>query len=134
MPGLLSGERIGVQYILSTVQVEYFTLLFDDMVEAIFYLKARCYKQYFAVAPFPSPTHSPDNGRKIKRPLHLCIQMRCLSAARNVSKNGSKVPDFGQMKCETVLCLDSGCAYDLIWCPLPFHDLVLIILNVCVHV
>ena len=36
MPGLLSGERIGVQYILSTVQVEYFSLLFDDMVEAIF--------------------------------------------------------------------------------------------------
>ena len=27
-----------------------------------------------------------------------------------------------------VLCLDSGPAYDLRWCPLPSHDLVLIIL------
>ena len=36
-------------------------------------------------------------------------------------------PKF-QMKCEMVLCLDSGAACDLRWCPLPSHDLVLIVL------
>ena len=36
MPGLLSGEWFGVQYILSTVQVEYFTLFFDNRTKVIF--------------------------------------------------------------------------------------------------
>jgi hypothetical protein len=128
MPGLLYGEWIGVQYILSTVQVEYFFLLFHNWAKVIFYLKARSYKQYLAVAPFPSHSHSPDIGRKVKRPSQSCIQIWSLSPARNVSKNKSKNPDSGQMKCEMVLCLDSGPAYDLRWCPLPSHDLVLIIL------
>ena len=134
MPELLSGEWIGVQCILSTVQVEYFSLIFDDRAIVIFYLKARSYKQYLAVAPFPSRSHSPDIGRKVKRPSHSCIQIWSLWPAGNVSQKKSKVADFGQMKCEMVLCLDSGPAYDLRWCPLPSHDLVLIILNVCVHV
>jgi hypothetical protein len=131
MPGIPYGEWIGVQYILSTfgtVQVEYFSLLFDNTAKVIFYLKARSYKQYLAVAPFPSRSHSPVSGRKVKRPSHSRIQLWTLSPAKNVSKNKSKVPDFGQMKCEIVLCLDSGPAYDLRWCPLPSHDLVLIIL------
>ena len=96
--------------------------------KVIFYLKARSYKQYLAVAPFPSRSHSPDIGRKVKRPSHSCIQIWSLSPAQNVSKSNSKVPDFGQMKCEMVLCLDSGPAYDLRWCPLPSHDLVLSVL------
>ena len=105
MPGLLSGEWICVQYILSTVQVEYFSVLFDNMFKVIFYLKARSYEQYLAVVPFPSCSHSPDTGRKVKRPSQWCIQIWSLSPARNVSKNESKVPDFGQMKCEMVLYL-----------------------------
>jgi len=28
------------------------------------------------------------------------------------------------MKCEMVLCLDTGPAHDIKWCPLPSHDLV----------
>lgn len=32
--------------------------------------------------------------------------------------------DNGEMKCEMVLCLDGGPAYELKWCPLPSHDLV----------
>ena len=36
MPGLPSGEWIGVQYILSTVQVEYFSLLFDNRAKSDF--------------------------------------------------------------------------------------------------
>ena len=121
MPGLPSGEWIGVQYILSTIQVEYFSLLFHNRAKVIFYLKARSYKQYLAIAPFPSRSHSPDIGRKVKRPSHSCsnIQIWSLSPSRNVSKNKSKVPDFGQMKCEMALCLDSGPAYDLRWCPSP---------------
>ncbi|KAF8802846.1 hypothetical protein BYT27DRAFT_7260604 [Phlegmacium glaucopus] len=85
---------------------------------------ARSYKQYLAVAPFPSHSHSPDIGRKVKRPSYSCIQIWSLSPAqRNVSKKKSEAPDLGQMKCEMVLCLDSGPAYDLRWCPLPSHDL-----------
>jgi transcription factor C subunit 6 len=47
--------------------VEYFSLLFHNRTKVIFYLKARSYKQYLAVAPFPSRSHSPDIGRKVKR-------------------------------------------------------------------
>ena len=53
MPELLSGEWIGVQCILSTVQVEYFSLIFDDRAKVIFYLKGRSYD----VTPFPSRSH-----------------------------------------------------------------------------
>ena len=28
----------------------------------------------------------------------------------------------GQTKCETVLCIDSGPALEVRWCPLPCHD------------
>lgn len=31
-------------------------------------------------------------------------------------------PDPGVMKCEMVLCLESGPVYELKWCPLPAHD------------
>ena len=128
MPGLPSGEWIGVQYILATDQVKLFSVVpLEDRAKLIFYLnlKARSFKQYLAVAPFPSHSHSPDIGRKVKRPSYSCIQIWSLSPTqRNVSKNKSKIPDLGQMKCEMVLCLDSGPAYDLRWCPLPSHDLV----------
>jgi hypothetical protein len=65
----------------------------------------------------------------VKRPSYSCIQIWSLSSAqRNVSKKKSKAPDFGEMRCEMVLCLDSGPAYDLRWCPLPSHDLVIVFL------
>ena len=56
-----------------------------------------------------------------------------VSLAKKVSKTKSKVPNFGQMKCEIVLCIDSGAANDLRWCPLPSHDvlLVLLLLRIC---
>ncbi|KAH9484533.1 Transcription factor tau subunit sfc6 [Psilocybe cubensis] len=79
---------------------------------------ARSYKQYLAVAPFPSRSHSPDIGKRVARPSYACIQIWSLS-----SLNPSKPNDDGQMKCEMVLCLDTGPAYDLKWCPLPSHDL-----------
>ena len=105
------------------------------MVKVIFYLKARSYKQYLAVVPFPSRSHSPDIGRKVNRPSHWCIQIWSLSPARNVSKNESKVPDFGQMKCEMVLYLLRF--WPSLWLEMVSSTFTwpgTIILNVCVHV
>jgi hypothetical protein len=103
--------------------VEYFTLFFDNRTKVIFYLKARSFKQYLAVASFPSGSHSPDMGKAAFAFLYTDM----FSFGRTERFKG-QVPDFGQMKCEMVLYLDSGPAYDLRWCPLPSHDMVLIIL------
>lgn len=32
--------------------------------------------------------------------------------------------DNGEMRCELVLCLEGGPAYEVKWCPLPSNDLV----------
>ncbi|KAF8163757.1 hypothetical protein B0H34DRAFT_650320 [Crassisporium funariophilum] len=84
------------------------------------------HKQYLAVAPFPSQSHSPDIGRKVARPSFACIQIWALSAAQPLSKpvKKSSIVDYGEMNCELVLCIDSGPAYELKWCPLPSHDSV----------
>ncbi|KDR73824.1 hypothetical protein GALMADRAFT_72049 [Galerina marginata CBS 339.88] len=80
---------------------------------------ARSYKQYLAVGPFPSKAHSPEIGRKVARPSYACIQIWSLAA----SQDGADL-DRGEVKCEMVLCLDTGPAYELKWCPLPSHDIV----------
>ncbi|KDR69360.1 hypothetical protein GALMADRAFT_256215 [Galerina marginata CBS 339.88] len=67
---------------------------------------------------FPSQAHSPEVGRKVARPSYACIQIWSLVA----SQDGAD-PDRGEMKCEMVLCLDIGPAYELKWCPLPSHDI-----------
>ncbi|KAF7346119.1 Pre-mRNA splicing factor [Mycena sanguinolenta] len=88
------GESIGVQYTVET-----------DM--------------YLAVAPLSSASHSPDIGVKMKRPAPACIQIWTLSP----TKPGlSDATDKGVMRCALVLCVDSGAAQDLKWCPLPSHD------------
>ncbi|KAG6882978.1 hypothetical protein C0993_008426 [Termitomyces sp. T159_Od127] len=63
------------------------------------------FKQYLAVAPFPSASHSPDIGAKV------------VQRGRK-----HKEPDLGEMKCEMVLCVEGGPAHELKWCPLPSHD------------
>ncbi|KAK0439584.1 hypothetical protein EV421DRAFT_2010452 [Armillaria borealis] len=68
----------------------------------------RQYKQYLAVAPFPTSEHSPEIGVREPRPLYACIQIWCLK------------PEG--LSCELVVCIDSGPAYELKWCPLPSHD------------
>ncbi|THH16490.1 hypothetical protein EW146_g4149 [Bondarzewia mesenterica] len=85
------------------------------------------YKQYLAVGPFPSSTHSPIIGVKASRPSNACIQIWSLSPVQAPKVNGdapdaTKASDAGEMKCEMVLCIDSGPAYELKWCPLPSHD------------
>ncbi|KAJ6509010.1 hypothetical protein C8R45DRAFT_969593 [Mycena sanguinolenta] len=79
----------------------------------------RSYTQYLAVAPFSSASHSPDIGVKIKRPAPACIQIWTLSPTK---AGVSDATDKGVMRCALVLCIDSGAAQDLKWCPLPSHD------------
>ncbi|KAF8516951.1 hypothetical protein BU17DRAFT_92339 [Hysterangium stoloniferum] len=82
-------------------------------------LSNRNYKQYLAVAPFPTRNHSPEIGRKCSRPSHACIQIWSLTASDPKQED---LHDPGIMRCEMVLCLDGGPAHDLKWCPLPAHD------------
>jgi transcription factor C subunit 6 len=77
------------------------------------------YKYYLAVAPLPSRTHSPEIGIKVPRPSRSCIQLWSLGRSSGVEESGD---DKGEMHCEMVLCIDSGPALELKWCPLPSHD------------
>ncbi|OBZ65716.1 Transcription factor tau subunit sfc6 [Grifola frondosa] len=87
------------------------------------------YKQYLAVTPFPSRTHSPMIGEQVQRPSPACIQIWALhptqvaEEAMDVDGGGdNSQDDCGEMRCEMVLCVDSGPAHDLKWCPLPSND------------
>ncbi|KAH9833074.1 uncharacterized protein C8Q71DRAFT_713586 [Rhodofomes roseus] len=85
------------------------------------------YKQYLAVALFPSNTHSPVIGVRAQRPMHACIQIWSLSRSADAMDvdeitdvdNGD---DPGEMRCEMVVCIESGPAFELKWCPLPSND------------
>jgi hypothetical protein len=76
------------------------------------------YKYYLAVAPLPSRTHSPEIGVKVPRPSRACIQLWSLGPSAGSGD------DRGAMRCNMVLCIDSGPALELKWCPLPSHDSV----------
>ncbi|KAG6845274.1 hypothetical protein H0H87_011683 [Tephrocybe sp. NHM501043] len=43
------------------------------------------FKQYLAVAPFPTGLHSPEIGVKVLRPSHACIQIWSLGPAQTIS-------------------------------------------------
>ena len=77
------------------------------------------YKYYLAVAPPPSRTHSPKIGIKVPCPSRSCIQLWSLGPSTGVGESGD---DKGEMGCEMVLCIDSGPALELKWCPLLSHD------------
>ncbi|KAL0946421.1 hypothetical protein HGRIS_012644 [Hohenbuehelia grisea] len=72
------------------------------------------FKQYLAVAPFPSKTHSPGVGVRVARPALACIQIWSLADDNSSSS--------GKVACELVLCMQSGPVLDLKWCPLPAND------------
>lgn len=78
------------------------------------------YKYYLAVAPLPSRTHSPEIGIKVRRPSRACIQLWSLGPSSSIGRSD----DEGDMHCELVMCIDSGPALELKWCPLPSHDSV----------
>ena len=87
------------------------------------------YRQYLAAAPFPSPDYSPKIGARIQRPSSACIQIWSIgpSAAEDAMDvdeggPGTSSDDSGEMRCEMVLCIDSGPAFELKWCPLPSND------------
>jgi transcription factor C subunit 6 len=77
------------------------------------------YNHYLAVAPLSSRTHSPEIGIKVPRPERACIQLWSLGPG--VGESGD---DKGAMRCNMILCIDSGPALELKWCPLPSHDSV----------
>ncbi|KAI0263392.1 hypothetical protein BC834DRAFT_827534 [Gloeopeniophorella convolvens] len=78
------------------------------------------YKYYLAAGPFPSHTHSPNIGVKVSRPAPACVQIwsLCPSSSDAAGSEG----DRGEIHCELVLCIDSGPALELKWCPLPSND------------
>ncbi|KZV71848.1 hypothetical protein PENSPDRAFT_650271 [Peniophora sp. CONT] len=76
------------------------------------------FQQFLAVAPLPSTSHSPDVGARTNRPAPACIQLWALGPA----KPGPEDDDTGSLRCQLVLCIDTGSALDLKWCPLPSHD------------
>ncbi|KIP08890.1 hypothetical protein PHLGIDRAFT_68606 [Phlebiopsis gigantea 11061_1 CR5-6] len=82
------------------------------------------HKQYLAVGPLISHDYAPLIGEKEARP--ACIQIWSISPAaqsNNDTAGGqSKVEDPGCMRCDMILCIDNGPAYDLKWCPLPSND------------
>ena len=85
------------------------------------------YKYYLAVAPFPSRTHSPGVGVKVARPSRACVQLWSFGPSA-CTEGPDDNDDKGEMRCEMVLCVDSGPALELKWCPLPSHDSVRCIL------
>lgn len=85
----------------------------------------RQFKQYLAVAPFPSRSHAPCIGAKVQRPAPACVQIWTLRSREHdgsVGEGTAKSQEPGEVNCEMVLCLDSGPAQEIKWCPLPAHD------------
>lgn len=81
----------------------------------------RGYKHYLAIAPFSSRSHSPLIGAKVQRPVPACVQIWGLRSKRgNASQADRSLA--GEIKCEMVVCLESGPAFEIKWCPLPSHD------------
>lgn len=88
---------------------------------------ARQFRHYLAVAPFPSRSHAPSIGVKLSRPYPACIQiwvLRPKTRAENSMDEDSPQGDPAEIRCEMVLCLESGAAQEIKWCPLPAHDQV----------
>ncbi|KAG5644404.1 hypothetical protein DXG03_008571 [Asterophora parasitica] len=81
--------------------------------------EAHSFKQYLAVAPFPTSSHSPEIGVRVARPSHACLQIWSLGPSAAAK---SSTGDQGEMKCEMVLCVEGGPAHELKWCPLPAND------------
>ncbi len=88
-------------------------------------LSGRGYKQYLAVAPFPSSAHFPEIGVRVARPSPACVQIWSFgSPSHPVQENEATSKQTPIVRCEMVICLDVGPAYELKWCPLPSHDTV----------
>lgn len=71
------------------------------------------YHQYVAVGAHPS-TYTPKVGTKVFRPSLSSIQIWSFGLEEGKPTT----------RCEALLCIESGHANELKWCPLPSHDSV----------
>lgn len=131
-----SGALTGVQSFVKIFHVGAILMIQNDLSNSIdsAVFTDRAYKQYIAVAPFPSRLHSPEIGIKCQRPFPACLQIWSLSenlpvdggskfeGPYNIKEQGSG--DFGHMMCEMILCIEAGPAHEIKWCPLPSNDSV----------
>ena len=102
-----------------------FTHIYSNRLPHTF--QDRQFKQYLAIAPFPSRSHAPCIGAKAQRPAPACVQiwtLRPRSSEGGAREDLDRNQEPAEMKCEMVLCLDSGPAQEIRWCPLPAHDRV----------
>ncbi|KAG8217927.1 hypothetical protein J3R82DRAFT_6093 [Butyriboletus roseoflavus] len=86
---------------------------------------ARQFRHYLAVAPFPTRSHAPAIGVKVPHPSPACVQIWTLkprTRGENAMDEDRPRCDPAEIRCEMVLCLDSGPAQEIKWCPLPTHD------------
>ncbi|KAI0080527.1 hypothetical protein K474DRAFT_202496 [Panus rudis PR-1116 ss-1] len=84
--------------------------------------QAYSHKHYLAVAPLTSQDHNTIIGSRLPRPLPACIQVWSLYATQPSELENTNTERTGSMRCELVLCHDSGSPFEVKWCPLPSHD------------
>ncbi|KAH7889341.1 hypothetical protein F5I97DRAFT_1993652 [Phlebopus sp. FC_14] len=85
----------------------------------------RQFKQYLAIAPFPTRSHAPSIGVKAQRPTPACVQIWALRPRErdpNAMEEDEPSQEGAETKCEMVLCLEGGPAQEIKWCLLPAHD------------
>ena len=127
------GALTGAQYIPTTERVRRRRPYRSHSQTSLKHDTDHQYKQYLAVAPFPSRNHSPMVGARVQRPSAACIQIWSLGRSGltqedamdvdgDVGSGTDRSEDQGEMRCEMVLCIDSGPAFELKWCPLPSND------------
>ncbi|KAI0797510.1 hypothetical protein C8Q75DRAFT_738495 [Abortiporus biennis] len=88
------------------------------------------YKQYLAVGPSVARKNTSFIDKKKRRPAKACIQIWSIGPSTingdvdetTTSSDPEEHASSLSMKCEMVLCIDSGASHDLKWCPLPSHD------------
>lgn len=101
---------------------------------------ARNFVQYLAVSTFPTCSYAPVISSKLARPAPACLQIWSLGPGlipapskalfpQKRWKGKGKQEDIrsldaadAELRCEMILCIESGPALDLKWCPLPSHD------------
>jgi len=56
------------------------------------------------------------------RPSYACIQIWSFGKSKSRDETSENPFSSTSMCCEMILCIDSGPAHDLQWCPLPSND------------
>ncbi|KAF9515709.1 hypothetical protein BS47DRAFT_1293515 [Hydnum rufescens UP504] len=85
-------------------------------------LKQRDFVQYLAVSTFPTSAYSPIISSKVTRPFPACIQIWSYGPDSQGSEPDPEGAN-GIVKCGMAVCIESGPAMEIKWCPLPSHDM-----------